>query len=47
MSSKTFNKEYLHSSYDDDFLRRVFESEDKDIVYRDKKNRILIKIKKD
>lgn len=47
LDSKTFNKEYLHSSYENNFLKKLFEKEDKNIEFRDRKNRILIKIKKD
>lgn len=46
-SASSFNKEYLHSSYEANFLKKLFEKEDKNIVHRDKANRILIKIKKD
>lgn len=46
-SLKAFNSQYLDSSYEDDFLKTLFEQEDKQVVHRDKKNRILIKIIKD
>lgn len=46
-SLKTFNKEFLSSSYKDSFLKELFEKEDKNITFRDKENNILIKIKKD
>lgn len=44
---KTFNKEYLSSSYEDDFLKKLFEKPQKNIIHRDKKNKIFIKILKD
>ena len=43
VSSKDFNNEYLHSTYDDDFLYKLFKSGK--INYKDKKNNILIKVK--
>jgi hypothetical protein len=44
---KQFNKKYLNSSYKDNFLKSIFDSNKKDIVFRDKENKILIKIRKD
>jgi hypothetical protein len=44
MSSKEFNKKYLHKSYEDDFLYRTFSKEN--ISYKDTINKILIKVKK-
>lgn len=44
---KSFNNEYLHKSYKDNFLKELFDKEDKEVTHRDKANRILIKIKKD
>ncbi|APW66802.1 hypothetical protein LPB137_13495 [Poseidonibacter parvus] len=44
---KTFNKENLSSSYSDDFIKELFQRNEKQIVHRDKKNNILIKIKRD
>lgn len=44
---KAFNKDALHSSYEDGFLKELFEKEEKEILHRDRENRILIKIKKD
>ena len=44
---KAFNKEFLHKSYEDQFLKKLFEKNQKNITHRDKKNKILIKIKKD
>ena len=46
-SLKSFNSEFLDKSYDDDFIKKLFDKEDKEIIHRDKKNKILIKIKKD
>lgn len=46
-SLKSFNRDYLHKSYDDKFIKELFEKEEKEIVHRDKKNGILIKIRKD
>ncbi|QEP35543.1 hypothetical protein [Malaciobacter pacificus] len=44
---KTFNKENLHSSYKENFIKELFEKNDKEILYRDKAHGILIKILKD
>ena len=44
---KTFNKENLSSSYDDNFIKELFERNQKEVVFRDKENKILIKIKRD
>ncbi len=46
-SLESFNREFLDKDYDKQFLRELFEQEDKEIIHRDKKNKILIKIKKD
>ena len=46
-SLKSFNKEFLDKSYEDNFIKKLFDNEDKEITHRDKKNNILIKIKKD
>lgn len=46
-SLKSFNREFLDESYEDNFLKELFEKEDKEVTHRDKKNNILIKIKKD
>lgn len=46
-SSSSFNKEYLNKNYSDDFLKKLFDNDKKDITHRDKENKILIKIKKD
>ncbi len=44
---KSFNKEFLSGSYSDNFLKTLFEQEQKNIRFEDKENRILIKINKD
>ena len=46
-SLKSFNSEFLHKSYKETFIKELFEKDGKEIIHRDKKNRILIKIKKD
>ena len=46
-SLKSFNNEFLDKSYEDSFIKKLFEKEEKEIIHRDKKNKILIKIKKD
>lgn len=46
-SLKSFNKEFLDTSYKDSFLKDLFEKGDKKIVFRDREKRILIKIIKD
>ena len=45
-SNKSFNKEYLSESYEDDFLKSLFDKNEENIVFRDKQNGILIKIRK-
>lgn len=47
LDNKSFNKQYLHKSYEGPFLKKLFEKEDKNIVFRDRENRILIKVKRD
>ena len=44
---KTFNKENLSSSYADNFLKELFERNEKEVIHRDKTNDILIKIIRD
>lgn len=46
-SLDTFNRKYLHKSYERTFLKDIFESPKEEVVFRDNKNKILIKIKKD
>ena len=43
LSAKEFNTQYLHSSYNNDFLFNLFKNSK--INYRDRKNNILIKVK--
>ena len=43
MSAKEFNKIYLSSQYDDDFLYKLFLKQP--IYFKDKQNHILIKVK--
>ena len=40
----TFNKENLSSTYPDNFLKELFERNQKEVIHRDKTNDILIKI---
>ena len=42
-----FDAKNLHKSYKKEFLRELFSKNEKEIIHRDRKNRILIKIKKD
>ena len=44
---KAFNKEFLHESYNDLFLKELFEKNQQNITHKDKEHKILIKIKKD
>ncbi len=44
---KSFNKQYLNSSYDEKFIKEFFEKEDNTIDFKDIENRILIKIRKE
>lgn len=44
---QTFNTNFLHKSYDENFLKELFNKKEKNIVHRDRENRILIKIKRD
>jgi len=44
---KSFNSEFLHKSYEENFIKELFDNENKEIIHRDKKNKILIKITKD
>lgn len=46
-TSKSFNKEFLHESYEEDFFKKLFDRNEKNIIHKDRKNSILIKIKKD
>ena len=42
-----FNRQNLNSSYPKNFIKELFDANDKKTVYKDKKNSILIKITKD
>jgi len=44
---KTFNKENLSSSYADNFLKELFERNERNTTHKDIENDILIKIKRD
>ncbi len=46
-SLKEFNKQNLDVSYEEDFIKKLFDKNDKKIVHKDLKNGILIKITKD
>lgn len=46
-SLRVFNSEYLDSNYDENFLKNLFENEQKETIFRDDEHKILIKIKKD
>ncbi len=43
----SFNAQHLNSAYDDNFIKNLFDQEDKTIVFEDKPNNIVIKIVKD
>lgn len=43
----TFNSKNLHKSYDKNFLKELFNRNEKETVHRDRENRILIKIRRD
>lgn len=45
-SLKEFNNKYLHSSYKENFLKELFDKNDRNIVFRDLENSILIKVRK-
>jgi len=44
---KTFNKENLNESYDEAFLKNLFDKNQKEIIHKDRENNILIKIRRD
>jgi len=46
-SSSSFNKKFLDESYKKNFLKELFNQDKKEIIHRDRKNNILIKIIKD
>ncbi len=47
MSSNEFNKQYIISSYEENFLYKLLTQNKKEIIFRDRPNGILIKILKD
>jgi len=46
-SLKEFNAQNLDSSYENNFIKKLFDKPSEKIVFRDRKNGILIKITKD
>jgi len=44
---KQFNQKHLNSSYEEQFIKNLFEKKGKTIFFEDKKNGITIKIIKD
>ncbi|MDY3200391.1 MAG: hypothetical protein AB7S49_10790 [Arcobacter sp.] len=44
---KTFNKENLSSTYADNFLKELFERNEKEVSFKDKENGVFIKIIRD
>ena len=44
---KTFNKENLNESYDEAFLKNLFDKNQKEVIHKDRQNNILIKIRRD
>lgn len=44
---KEFNAAYLHSSYEDDFIKNLFLEPQKEIIFKDPKNNVTIKVEKD
>ena len=47
MDSSEFNKQYINSTYEKEFLFNLLTQNQKEIIFRDKENGILIKILKD
>lgn len=47
IDSKDFNAQYINENYEKDFLYKLLTKNEKEIVFRDKPNGILIKILKD
>ena len=43
----TFNKENLSSTYPDNFIKELFERNQKEVIHRDREHDILIKIIRD
>ncbi|XOB62073.1 hypothetical protein ACMC56_15965 [Campylobacterota bacterium DY0563] len=46
-SFKSFNKEFLNENYKETFIKDLFERNEKNTIFRDKENNILIKIQRD
>lgn len=46
-SLKEFNQQNLDASYEESFIKKLFENRDKKVVFRDEKRGILIKIIRD
>lgn len=44
---KTFNKENLNESYNEAFLKNLFDKNQKEVIHKDIENNILIKIRRD
>lgn len=44
---EVFNKDNLSASYKKDFIKELFDKNDKETIHRDNLNKILIKIVKD
>lgn len=44
---KTFNTQNLHKSYKKSFIKDLFDKNQKEVIHRDRKNGILIKIRRD
>ena len=44
---KTFNRENLSSTYPDNFIKELFERNQKEVIHRDREHDILIKIIRD
>ena len=47
LSLKEFNKQNLDASYDEHFIKDLFDKKEKKVLFRDKANGILIKITRD
>jgi len=46
-SLKAFNAQNLDDSYEENFIKKLFDKQEKRVVFRDKKKNILIKILRD
>jgi len=47
LSLKEFNKQHLDSTYEENFIKKLFDKPSQKTVFRDRKHGILIKITKD